>query len=107
MSKYAMITIRGRQVPSAAERLVNLMSVFCILSWRVFWMTMINRTAPNAPPEVALPIRTHAASRIDGFDELLDAAAARAPEHHLVEIASFSNLAAFLSVTPLTGSRGG
>jgi hypothetical protein len=37
-----------------AERLVNLISVFCILSWRVFWITMINRTAPNAPPEVAL-----------------------------------------------------
>ncbi len=28
-----------------AERLVNLISVFCILSWRVFWMTMINRSA--------------------------------------------------------------
>jgi hypothetical protein len=38
----------------AAERLANLISVFCILSWRVFWITMINRTAPNAPPEVAL-----------------------------------------------------
>lgn len=37
-----------------AERLVNLISVFCILSWRVFWITMINRTAPNASPEVAL-----------------------------------------------------
>lgn len=37
-----------------AERLVNLISVFCILSWRVFWITMINRTAPNASAEVAL-----------------------------------------------------
>jgi hypothetical protein len=33
-----------------AERLVNLLAVLCILSWRIFWMTMINRTAPNASP---------------------------------------------------------
>ena len=26
----------------------------CILSWRIFWMTMINRTQPEAPPTVAL-----------------------------------------------------
>jgi hypothetical protein len=37
-----------------AERLVNLISVFCILSWRIFWMTMINRSVPEAPPSVAL-----------------------------------------------------
>jgi hypothetical protein len=37
----------------SAERLVNLVAVLCILSWRVFWMTMINRTAPDAFPEVA------------------------------------------------------
>lgn len=42
------------------------------------------------------PIRTRAASGIDQFDELLEAAAARAPEHHLVEIADVGNLAAFL-----------
>ena len=32
-----------------AERLVNLISVFCILSWRIFWMTMINRLASGIP----------------------------------------------------------
>jgi len=37
-----------------AERLVNLISVFCIVSWRIFWMTMINRTALDAPPTIAL-----------------------------------------------------
>ena len=37
-----------------AERLVNLIAVFCILSWRVFWMTMINRSVPDAPPGLAL-----------------------------------------------------
>lgn len=37
-----------------AERLANLMAVFCILSWRVLWLTMLNRTAPEVPPETAL-----------------------------------------------------
>jgi Transposase DNA-binding len=37
-----------------AGRLVNLISIFCILSWRIFWMTMINRSTPKAPPSVAL-----------------------------------------------------
>ena len=37
-----------------AQRLANLVSVFCILSWRVFWMTMLNRTIPDALPTLAL-----------------------------------------------------
>jgi Transposase DNA-binding/Transposase Tn5 dimerisation domain len=37
-----------------AERLVKLIAVFCILSWRVFWMTMINRSAPEAEPSLVL-----------------------------------------------------
>jgi hypothetical protein len=36
-----------------AERLVNLVAVLCILSWRIYWMTMINRAAPDALPAVA------------------------------------------------------
>jgi hypothetical protein len=35
-----------------APRLVNLLSVFCILSWRVFWLTMTNRIDPDADPEL-------------------------------------------------------
>lgn len=35
-----------------ADRLVNLLAVFCILSWRIFWMTMINRTAPDVTANV-------------------------------------------------------
>jgi Transposase DNA-binding/Transposase DDE domain len=38
----------------AAERIVNLIAVFCILSWRIFWMTIMNRVAPLASPLVAL-----------------------------------------------------
>jgi hypothetical protein len=37
-----------------AERLVKLIAVFCILSWRVFWLTMLNRSTPNANPRLAL-----------------------------------------------------
>ena len=37
-----------------AQRLANLISIFCILSWRVFWMTMLNRSAPDASPTLAL-----------------------------------------------------
>jgi hypothetical protein len=32
-----------------AERLVNLVAIFCILAW-LFWLTMINRAAPKASP---------------------------------------------------------
>jgi enoyl-[acyl-carrier protein] reductase I len=42
------------------------------------------------------PIRTRAASGIDRFDELLAAAAAAAPEQHLVDIDDVGALAAFL-----------
>ena len=38
----------------AAERIVNLIAILCLLSWRIFWMTMINRTMPEATPELAL-----------------------------------------------------
>jgi hypothetical protein len=37
-----------------AQRLANLVSIFCILSWRIFWMTMLNRSTPDAPPTLAL-----------------------------------------------------
>lgn len=37
-----------------SERLANFIAVCCIVGWRVFWMTMLNRIAPDAPPAVAL-----------------------------------------------------
>ena len=43
--------IRDRRT---ASRLTNLIAIFCILAWRVFWLTEINRCAPEAPPDVAL-----------------------------------------------------
>jgi Transposase DDE domain len=49
-----------------AERIVKLIAVFCILSWRIFWMTMMNRVAPLVSPLVAL---THIETRL--LDSLL------------------------------------
>lgn len=39
---------RGRSLTA------NLIALFCILSWRVFWLTMLNRTMPDAAPQTAL-----------------------------------------------------
>jgi hypothetical protein len=59
----------------AAERLVNLLAIFCILGWRIFWLTMLNRSTRHAAPTLAFtrleidllnrlsPIRAHAKSR--------------------------------------------
>jgi hypothetical protein len=37
-----------------APRLVNLIATCCIVAWRIFWLTMINRSQPDAAPTVAL-----------------------------------------------------
>lgn len=36
-----------------AERLVNLLATFCILSWRIFWLTMSNRSTQRAKASIA------------------------------------------------------
>lgn len=33
-----------------AERIVNLLAMFCILGWRIFWMTMLNRCTRHLSP---------------------------------------------------------
>ena len=50
------------------ERLSKLIAVFCILSWRVFWMTMVGRIHPQTPPEAVLTTTEMAL-----LDKLLDA----------------------------------
>ncbi|MBL6081222.1 hypothetical protein JMJ56_24815 [Belnapia sp. T18] len=37
-----------------AERLIKLIALFCILSWRIFWTTMVARTVPCAPTKAVL-----------------------------------------------------
>ena len=70
-----------------AGRLVNLISVFCVVSWRVFWMTMLNRSAPDAPPKMALT-----ETEIELLDHLvkdqrISATRPRTLSHYLVKIA--------------------
>lgn len=65
-----------------AERLVRLVAVCCILSWRIFWMTMINRTQPQAEPEVALT-----RLEVDLLDEILPGATQRRLGDYIVRIA--------------------
>jgi hypothetical protein len=63
-----------------AERIVNLIAVFCILSWRIFWMTMMNRVAPVASPMVAL-------TRIE--TQLLDRLVPTTPERRKATLSTY------------------
>jgi len=36
-----------------ADRLTNLIAIYCIVSWRIFWMTMLNRADPDSSAEHA------------------------------------------------------
>jgi hypothetical protein len=48
-----------------AERLVNLLATFCILSWRIFWMTMLNRCTRHMRPTLAFtPLEIELLNRI-------------------------------------------
>lgn len=48
-----------------AERLTNLIAIYCIVSWRAFWMTMLNRVDPHSSPEAAFT-----GSEMDALDRL-------------------------------------
>lgn len=37
-----------------ADRLANLIAVFCVVSWRIFWLTMVHRATPRLPAEIGL-----------------------------------------------------
>jgi Transposase DNA-binding len=49
------------------ERLTNLLAVLCVVGWRVFWLTMLHRAAPDAPAEVAFtPTELNILDQLDG-----------------------------------------
>lgn len=52
------------------------------------------------------PLRTRAASGIDAFDELVEAAVTRSPEHRLVDIAEIGRVVAFLAGGGASGMTG-
>ncbi|MGB9475574.1 MAG: IS4 family transposase [Candidatus Udaeobacter sp.] len=70
-----------------AERLVNLIAAFCIMSWRIFWMTMLNRSTEEISPKFALtPLE------IDLLDRLVEDKTTTIPRqkrlsHYLIKIA--------------------
>jgi hypothetical protein len=81
-----------------AQRLTNLISVFCILSWRVFWMTMLNRSAPGALPTLALT-----ATEIALLDRLVNdkpQARRKTLSHYLTKIARLGGYLARASDPP-------
>lgn len=81
-----------------AQRLTNLIAVFCILSWRIFWMTMLNRSVPEALPTLALT-----ATEIAVLDHLVNDKLQPRPKalsHYLTKIARLGGYLARASDPP-------
>lgn len=62
-----------------AERIVHLLAIFCIIAWRVFWLTMVQRETTRAPSslvftklEIDLLARTAPKLRTRGRTSLRD-----------------------------------
>ena len=48
-----------------AERLVNLLAIFCILAWRIFWLTMLNRSVGQVTAAIAFtPLEINLLNRL-------------------------------------------
>lgn len=41
----------------SAERIANLLALFCIIAWRILWLTLAHRADPKAAPQTALSER--------------------------------------------------
>jgi hypothetical protein len=41
----------------SAERIANLLALFCIIAWRILWLTLAHRANPGAAPQTALSER--------------------------------------------------
>jgi len=82
-----------------AERLVNLLAVFCILAWRVFWLTMLNRVEPGASPRLVLT-----AFEMRLLDQLAmkdqDASHTKTLTHYLTQIARLGGYLAWARDPP-------
>ena len=83
-----------------AQRLTNLISVYCILSWRIFWMTMLNRSAADASPALALT-----GIDIDLLDHLVKDKNQKPPRpraisHYLIKVARLGGYLARASDPP-------
>jgi hypothetical protein len=76
-----------------AERLARLLAVFCILSWRVFWLTMMNRSVPAASPTLAFT-----AQEIHLLDQLVkDKTTQRQPKSLSAYLLKLARLGGYLA----------
>jgi hypothetical protein len=94
LETYHKVLKSGCQAEQArlrtAERLTNLLAVLCVVGWRVFWLTMVNRATPDAPAESVLTkpeieLLDRLAARATPTGELQ--APQRTISHYLVQIA--------------------
>ena len=65
------------------------MAVLCVVGWRVFWLTMVNRATPGAPPEAVLtrPEIEVLDRMAEGTTTAAPAPARRTVGHYVVQIA--------------------
>ncbi len=81
-----------------AERLTNLLALYCILSWRVFWLCMMNRANPDAPADVVFT-----KTELDLLDHLADAlppVATRSISYYLESVARLGGYLARANDSP-------
>jgi hypothetical protein len=93
---YHKVLKSGCQAEAArlrtADRLTNLLAVLCIVGWRVFWLTMVNRATPDAGPEAVLTtpeieVLDRLAEGPTATAETPEASAKRTVSHYLGQIA--------------------
>ena len=66
---------------------MNLIATFCILAWRIFWTTMINRSAEDVPPKLALtPLEIELLDRLVK-DKSTKSSGRKTLSHYLTKIA--------------------
>ena len=64
-----------------------MLAVFCILSWRVFWLTMLNRAKPDLEPALVLTkLETNILDRLIP-DKTADPSPARTLSLYLIKVA--------------------
>ena len=79
-----------------ADRLANLIALFCIDSWRVMWMTMMALAAPKADPTIAFT-----ATEITILDSLIVDSASRGAQSGALQLylTKLSRLGGYLART--------
>jgi hypothetical protein len=65
----------------SAERIANLLALFCIIAWRILWLTLAHRADPGAAPRTTLSER-----EITLLDRLAPDAKGREPEKNTLTV---------------------